>query len=125
MPPLVAQIRAAHAATPGMGHSSNYGCRTNETSTVPLGICHGLAFGLMPLPHGGMDAYLDGQVTRRTELRGSAGVRAVRDAVERLASGYGVEIERGRQDRAVADVQIRVFKEGWGPCSRTPKSSGS
>ena len=45
----------------------------SDTRTVPLGLYHGLAFGLFLHPLGGLEAYLDGRVQRRTELRDQAG----------------------------------------------------
>ena len=86
----------------------------SEARTVPLGLYRGLAFGLYLHPLGGMEAYLDGHLLRRTELRDHAGARAVLNAVERIAGSYAVERERAAQDQAVAEGQLVDFESRLG-----------
>ncbi|MDY3551378.1 hypothetical protein R5W24_000454 [Gemmata sp. JC717] len=88
--------------------------RVSETRAVPMGNFHGLAFGLYLHPLGGMDAYLDGQVLRRIELRDGAGARAVLNALDRLAGSYGPEQERCQQDQAVAEGQLKDYEARLG-----------
>jgi hypothetical protein len=42
------------------------------------------------------------------------GPRAILNAVERLASGYGSECERVRQELAIAEAQLRDYRERLG-----------
>ena len=88
--------------------------QVGETRTVPLGLYHGLAFGLVLHPLGSLEAYLDGRVQRRSELRDQAGPRAVLNAVERLAGGYAAEWERAEQDLAVFRGQRTDFEARLG-----------
>ena len=88
--------------------------QVGETRTVPLGVYHGLAFGLFLHPLGGLEVYLDGRVQRRTELRDQAGPRAVLNAVDRLAGGYAVERERAEQDFTVCQGQMTDFEARLG-----------
>ena len=86
----------------------------SEARTVPLGLYRGLAFGVMLHAMGGLEAYLDGHLLRRTELRDNAGARAVLNAVERIAGSYQVERERAEQDKAVAEGQLVDFESRLG-----------
>jgi hypothetical protein len=88
--------------------------QVSETRTVPMGAHRGLAFGVILHPLGGMEAYLDGRVTRRTELRDNAGGRALLNALDRLATGYGLERERCEQDKAVAEGQLADYQSRLG-----------
>ncbi len=88
--------------------------RVSESRTIPLGTYRGLAYGLCLHPLGGMEAYLDGNVTRRAELRGGAGPRAVLNALDRLAAGYSLESERCQQDKAVAEGQLADYQSRVG-----------
>jgi hypothetical protein len=55
--------------------------------------------------------YLEGATTRATTLsRERQGPRAVLNALERLAGGYGSDCERIRQDLAVAEGQLRDYQ---------------
>jgi hypothetical protein len=79
-----------------------------ETTRVPLGRYRGLGFGLVIRPDFPPDVYLEGETTRSAMLsREHQGPRAVLNALERLASEYGSECNRVRQDRAIAEAQLR------------------
>ena len=71
--------------------------------------------------HGAASAMDAGGVSRRepppgrtTLSREHQGPRAVLNAVERLARGYGVECERTRQDLAIAEAQLRDYQARLG-----------
>jgi hypothetical protein len=82
---------------------------------VPLGLYRGLRFGLVLRPHFGPDVYLEGAATRQSgSLREHQGPRAVLNAVERLASTYGPECARLRQDLAIAESQLRDYEARLG-----------
>jgi hypothetical protein len=79
-----------------------------DTTRVPLGTYRGVRFGMVLHPQFPPDVYLEGAGTRRSTLsRDHQGPRAVLNALERLASGYGSECVRVRQDLAVAESQLR------------------
>lgn len=84
----------------------------SETTRVPLGIYRGLRFGLVLHPQFPPDVYLEGAITRQSGLsRDHQGPRAVLNALERLANGYGSECVRIRQDLAIAESQLRDYRE--------------
>jgi hypothetical protein len=86
-----------------------------ETTRVPLGIYHGLRFGMVLHPQFPPDVYLEGAITRQSGLsRDHQGPRAVLNALERLATGYGSECVRVRQDLAIAESQLRDYRERLG-----------
>ncbi|HEY7313555.1 MAG TPA: DEAD/DEAH box helicase family protein [Gemmataceae bacterium] len=86
-----------------------------ETTRVPLGIYRGLRFGLVLHPQFPPDVYLEGAITRQSMLsREHQGPRAVLNALERLANGYGSESVRVRQDLAIAESQLRDYHERLG-----------
>ena len=89
---------------------------TSATPTrVPLGIYRGLRFGLVLHPQFPPDVYLEGAITRQSTLsRDHQGPRAVLNALERLASGYGSECVRVRQDLAIAESQLRDYQARLG-----------
>src|SRR5437588_2321095 len=63
-----------------------------ENRRVPLGVYRGLSFGLVLHPHFGPDVFLEGAATRQSGfLSEHQGPRAVLNALERLANGYGTE----------------------------------
>jgi hypothetical protein len=79
-----------------------------ETTHVPLGIYRGLRFGLVLHSELPPDVYLEGAITRQSALsREYQGPRVVLNALERLAGSYGPECDRIRQDRAIAESQLR------------------
>jgi N12 class adenine-specific DNA methylase len=86
-----------------------------ETTRVPLGIHRGLRFGFVLHPQFPPDVYLEGAITRQSTLsREHQGPRAVLNALERLASGYGSECTRVRQDLAIAESQLRDYQARLG-----------
>ena len=86
-----------------------------ETTRVPLGIYRGLRFGLVLHPQFPPDVYLEGAITRQATLsRDHHGPRAVLNALERLAGGYGSECDRVRQDLAIAEAQLRDYQARLG-----------
>jgi N12 class adenine-specific DNA methylase len=86
-----------------------------ETTRVPLGMYRGLRFGLVLHPQFPTDVYLEGAINRQATLsRDHQGPRAVLNALERLATGYGSDIVRVRQDLAIAESQLRDYRERLG-----------
>ena len=82
-----------------------------QSQRVPLGVYRGLRFGLVLDPQFAPEVYLEGASTRRSPLsREHHGPRAVLNALERLAGGYGSECSRVRQDLAIAESQLRDYK---------------
>jgi N12 class adenine-specific DNA methylase len=87
----------------------------HDTTRVPLGIYRGLRFGLILHPQFPPDVFLEGAITRLSTLsRDHQGPRAVLNALERLATGYGPESVRVRQDLAIAESQLRDYRERLG-----------
>ncbi len=83
-----------------------------DTTRVPVGTYRGLSFGLVLHPQFPPDVYLEGAITRQSGLsRDHQGPRAVLNALERLANGYGSECIRVRQDLAIAESQLRDYRE--------------
>ncbi len=86
-----------------------------DTTRVPIGTYHGLRFGLVLHPQFPPDVYLEGAITRQTGLsRDHQGPRAVLNALERIATGYGSECLRVRQDLAIAESQLRDYQARLG-----------
>jgi hypothetical protein len=86
-----------------------------DTTRVPLGIYRGLRFGMVLHPQFPPDVYLDGAIARHSTLaRDHQGPRTVLNALERLATGYGSECVRVRQDFAIAESQLRDYRERLG-----------
>ncbi|MGH7213073.1 MAG: hypothetical protein ACREF1_16630, partial [Acetobacteraceae bacterium] len=86
-----------------------------DTTRVPVGIYRGLRFGMVLHPQFPPDVYLEGAITRQSTLsRDHQGPRAVLNALERLATGYGSECVRVRQDLAIAESQLRDYRERLG-----------
>jgi N12 class adenine-specific DNA methylase len=86
-----------------------------NTTRVPLGTYRGLRFGMVLHPQFPSDVYLEGEMTRQSMLnRDHQGPRAVLNALERLATGYGSDIVRARQDLSIAESQLRDYRERLG-----------
>ncbi len=86
-----------------------------DTTRVPLGTYRGLRFGMVLHPQFPPDVYLEGAITRQSTLsRDHHGPRAVLNALERLANGYGSDIVRVRQDLAIAESQLRDYQARLG-----------
>jgi hypothetical protein len=91
-----------------------------DTTRAPIGTYRGLRFGLVLHPQFPPDVYLEGAITRQSTLsRDHQGPRAVLNALERLATGYGSECVRVRQDLAIAQSQLRDYQARWASLSRT------
>jgi hypothetical protein len=87
----------------------------NARTRVPVGTYRGLRFGMVLNPQFPPDVYLEGAITRLSTLsRDHQGPRAVLNALERLATGYGSECVRVRQDLAIAESQLRDYRERLG-----------
>jgi Helicase conserved C-terminal domain len=83
----------------------------HDTTRVPLGIYHGLRFGLVLHPHFPPDVYLQGAITRQSgSLREHQGPRAILNAVEHLAGSYGPDCDCVRQDLSIAEAQLRDYQ---------------
>ena len=86
-----------------------------ETTRLPLGVYHGLKFGIVLNPQYPPDVYLEGAITRQSGLsREHQGPRAVLNNIERLASGYASECERVQQDLTIAESQLRDYQARLG-----------
>ena len=78
---------------------------------VALGVYRGLRFGMVLHPQWSPEVYIEGATLRKDTLsREYQGPRAILNAVERLARGYGVESERTRQDLGIAQSQLRDYE---------------
>jgi hypothetical protein len=89
--------------------------RVNAVRKIPLGVYRGLRFGMVLHPHFNPEVYLEGQITRMDSLnRQHQGPRAVLNALERIASDYGSEIARTKQNLAIAESQLRDYQTGLG-----------
>jgi hypothetical protein len=87
----------------------------SESRRVRLGVYRGLNFGMVLHPQGAPEIFLEGATTRHATLfREHRGPRAVLNALERLAEGYGPEMARVRQDLAVAQAQLRDYEARLG-----------
>jgi len=82
----------------------------SEMRRFPLGVFHGLRFGIIMHPFGAPEAYLEGATTIRSTLFRDPGPRAVLNALERLASSYSFECERVQRDLAIAEGQLRDYQ---------------
>ena len=83
--------------------------------SVPLGQYQGVAFGLFLSPRGGPEVFVTGASTRSVPLsKEHHGPRAVLHAVERIVRSYAAEYARARQDRTVAQHQLRDYEARLG-----------
>src|SRR5271157_1194648 len=86
-----------------------------ETNRIPLGNYRGLRFGLVLHPQFAPELYLEGNTTRLATLsRDHHGSRAVLNALERLAGGYGSECDRVQRDLGIAEAQLRDYQARLG-----------
>jgi N12 class adenine-specific DNA methylase len=86
-----------------------------ETTHIPLGNYRGLRFGLLLHSLFAPEIYLEGATTRLATLsRDHQGPRAVLNALERLASGYGSECDRVQRDLGIAESQLRDYQARLG-----------
>ena len=93
----------------------NLPSNVREATRIPLGIYHGLNFGIVLNPKFPPDVYLDGAITRQSGLsREHQGPRAVLNNLERLANAYGSECDRVKQDLTIAESQLRDYQARLG-----------
>ncbi len=86
-----------------------------ERTRIPFGTYRGLRFGMVLNPQFPPDVYLEGSTSRSTTLsRDHQGPRAVLNALDRLASGYGPDCDRVRQDLAIAEAQLHDYQARLG-----------
>ena len=86
-----------------------------ETTRIPLGNYRGLGFGLVLHSQFAPELYLEGSTTRTATLsRDHHGPRAVLNALERLADGYGSECDRVQRDLGIAESQLRDYQARLG-----------
>jgi N12 class adenine-specific DNA methylase len=89
--------------------------RVNERRPVVLGEYRGLTFGIILYPHFPPEVFLEGALMRCDALsRDHHGPRAVLNALERLAGSYEAEAARARQERAIAEAQLRDYQLRFG-----------
>src|SRR5262249_29588350 len=82
--------------------------RVREATRFPLGRFRGVPFGVALHAGGSALVYVEGQVRREALLsREHQGPRAVWNALERLASGYGAELQTAVRDLEVAQNQLK------------------
>ena len=88
---------------------------STDTRRVPIGKYNGLRFGLVLHAFSSPDVYLEGRAVRQSMLsREHQGPRAVLNALERLSKGYDSECSRSRQDRDIAESQLRDYQARLG-----------
>lgn len=77
----------------------------------PLGVFRGLTFGLILYPGFAPEAYLEGSTTQQSPLASeSRGPRAIMNAVERLAGGYGARVEKAAEELSLVTRQLRDYE---------------
>jgi hypothetical protein len=82
-----------------------------QSQRIALGVYRGLRFGMVLNPQWSPEVFLEGEITRKDTLsREHQGPRAVLNAVERLARGYGAECDRSRKDLEIAQGQLRDYQ---------------
>jgi hypothetical protein len=85
--------------------------KVRETARIPLGTYRGLGFGIVLHSQFSPEIYLEGATTRIATLsRDHQGPRAVLNALERLAGGYGSECDRVKRDLGIAESQLRDYQ---------------
>jgi hypothetical protein len=116
-PITIAGRKCSREDAPGMlaGQLDALPRNVRDTTRKPLGTYRGLRFGLVLHLQFPPDVYLEGTVTRQSGLlREHHGPRAVLNALERLAGGFGTECTRIRQDHAIAESQLRDYQARLG-----------
>ena len=89
--------------------------KVRETTRIPLGNYRGLGFGIVLHSQFAPEVYLEGATTRLATLsRDHHGPRAVLNALERLADGYGSECDRVQRDLGIAQSQLRDYQARLG-----------
>ena len=87
---------------------------SRETTRVPLGAYRGLSFGIVLHPQFPLEVYLEAALRQSVLSRDHHGPRAVLNALERLAAGYGPECDRVQRDLGVAQSQLRDYQARLG-----------
>ncbi len=86
-----------------------------ETTRIPFGNYRGLGFGIVLHSQFAPEIYLEGATTRLATLsRDHHGPRAVHNALERLADGYGSECDSVQRDLRIANSQLRDYQARLG-----------
>ena len=86
-----------------------------ERTLIPVGTYRGLRFGMLLHPQFPPDVFLEGSLTISTMLsKEHQGPRAVLNALDRLATGYGSDCDRVRQDLSIAEAQLRDYQARLG-----------
>jgi hypothetical protein len=86
-----------------------------QTRRVPLGSYRGLRFGVVLHTHSAPEVFLEGASVRHASLsRDFHGLRAVMNAVERLASSAGTQCTSARRDLALSEGQLRDYEARLG-----------
>ena len=89
--------------------------KVSETIRTPLGNYRGLGFGIVLHSQFAPEVYLEGATTRTATLsRDHHGPRAVLNALERLADGYGSDCDRVQRDLGIAQSQLRDYQARLG-----------
>ena len=89
--------------------------KVGETYRTRLGVYRGLEASLILHPLGGPEVVLDGATRCREILvRDNPGPRAVLNALERLANGYGEDIRHRRAEIALKEGQLRDYEARLG-----------
>jgi hypothetical protein len=82
-----------------------------ETRHAPLGLVHGLRFGLVQHPQGAPEVYIEGALRRSVPLaRDVYGPRAILNTVERLIGSAEAECDKARRDLEIAQGQQRDYE---------------
>ena len=94
--------------------------KVRETARIPLGNYRGLGFGIVLHSQFAPEIYLEGATTRLAALsRDHHGPRAVLNALERLADGYGSECDRVQRDLQIANRNFAIIRPDWASRFRT------
>jgi N12 class adenine-specific DNA methylase len=87
----------------------------DETTRIQIGVYRGLKFGIVLHPEFPASVFVEGTIGRQSQLsREHQGPRALVNALERLAGGYGSECARLGQDLAIAESQLRDYQARLG-----------
>lgn len=85
-----------------------------ETQRIPLGTFRGLRFGIVLHQQFSPDIYLGAAIFRQSSLSKNQGPRAVLNALENLAAGYQSECATVKKEVAIAESQLRDYRERLG-----------
>lgn len=96
-------------------HLDTMPSEVRENTRVLIGMYRGLKFGLVLHPQFPPEVYLEGATCRQSMLsKEHQGPRAVLNALERIASGYGSECVRVRQDLGIYESQLHDYQARLG-----------